>query len=523
MGVTIMAKWSKILLAVQLVLLILITILYTDLANAHARFALDGITPPRSDSSGIKTGPCGNYTRSANPTLFEPGQQITVKWEETVNHPGYFRIAFSPADDQGFDQNVLYQVQDDQNDLNLPHFYNATINLPANPCEFCTLQLIQYMTETNPPGQYFSCADIQIASKATPEPVQNVISAAGNNEISLAWQYPSSEPLKVMVVQSGTTLSQMPTDGQSYQVGDILGNGTVVYNGSSGQFVATQLVPQQTYQYTLFTYSLWKNYSQGITAQQTVPETMSRQTAPNSISQLQVSAVNASAVLAWVNPVDNFYKVLIVWDTAPIVVDPVDGQRYSIGDQIGTAHVVFNGLGNQTTITNLTVNQRHYFKIYSHNSSFDYAAGQTTDTYISDSRVNAKPSLSIALTQNGSPVSRIYQDKGIALAKLLVQDDNNINQATINWLGTDTRLIDMDQSPLSLTFDPAILAEGSYTLRVTLVDSGNPPQTSVLTTKLEIVSANSDGSNGAGSISHLILLLFLLVLQRYYENRTRFG
>ena len=516
-----MAKWSKILLAVQLVILILIAILYTDLANAHARFALDGSTPPRSESSGIKTGPCGNDPRSTNPTLFEPGQQITVQWEETINHPGYFRIAFSLADDQGFDQNVLYQVQDDQNDQILPHFYNATLNLPDKPCQYCTLQLIQYMTETDPPGQYFSCADIQLASKTPPAPVQNIMSATGNNEVSLAWQYPTSEPLGVIIIQSDTSLSQLPADGVSYQVGDVVGNGTVVFNGNGSQYVATQLVPQQTYQYTLFTYSLWKIYSQGITVQETVPETTARQAIPNAVSQLQVTAVDISANLSWVNPLDNFYKVLLVWDTAPIVVDPVDGQRYNVGDQIGTAHVVFNGLGNQATVTNLSINQRHYFKVYAHNASFDYAAGQATDTFISNAAGNIIPSLSIALSQNGSPVTRIYQDKGIVVAKLLVQDDNNINQGTVNWTGTDARLIDMDQSQFSLTFNPAILAQGSYTLHVSFVDSGNPPQTAVLTTKIAVSNANSEDTSGAGSISHLMLLLFLLILQRYYVKRTR--
>jgi len=496
--------------------------LYTDLANAHARFALNSATPPRSENSGIKTGPCGNYPRTTTPALFEPGQQITVQWEETINHPGYFRIAFSPADDLGFDQNILYQVQDDQNDQLLPHFYSATINLPAEPCQFCSLQLIQYMTEVDPPGKYFSCADIQIVSKTPPDTPQNVLSAAGNNEISLAWQYPSTDQLGVLIVQSDSTLSQLPTGGQSYQVGDILGNGTVIYDGKGSQFVATGLVPLQTYQYTLFTYSAWKIYSQGTTVQEIVPETTSLGAIPDPVSQLQATPKVDSANLSWVNPVDNFYKVIVVWDTAPIAVDPVDGQRYNVGDQIGTAHVVFNGLGNQANVTNLGVNQRHYFKIYSHNSSFNYAAGQAVDAFIAVPGVNAKPILSIALTQNGSSVTKVYQDKGTVIAKLLVQDDNDINQATISWVGTDTRLIDMDQSTQTLSFDPSILAEGIYTLRVTFTDSGVPPQTSILMTSITVENASSEDTKGAGSISHLMLLLFLFVLQRYYVNRTRY-
>ncbi|MGD8641888.1 MAG: hypothetical protein PVG89_14735, partial [Gammaproteobacteria bacterium] len=72
------------------------------MAYAHARFLTDGIVPPRSNNDGIKSGPCGSDPRSTNPAVFRPGQQITVEWEETINHPGYFTIAFSPANDTGF-------------------------------------------------------------------------------------------------------------------------------------------------------------------------------------------------------------------------------------------------------------------------------------------------------------------------------------------------------------------------------------------------------------------------------------
>lgn len=125
-------------------------------AHAHARL----IYPtPRTQDDGLKTGPCGGIAPTNNPTVFTPGQQVYVQWQETIAHPGHYRIAFSPANDQGFDQNVLAD--------NIPNptgIQDGGINvtLPSTPCEGCTVQLIMVMTNTMPPSNYYSCADIAL-------------------------------------------------------------------------------------------------------------------------------------------------------------------------------------------------------------------------------------------------------------------------------------------------------------------------------------------------------------------------
>jgi hypothetical protein len=133
---------------------------------AHARWTTNStVLVPRSTSDGLKTGPCGNIPRTNTTKTFAPGQTIEVEWEETINHPGSYRIAFSPADDLGFDNNVLYSANDLLGtETPLPHKYTATITLPAQTCEACTLQLIQVMTDRTPPTNYYSCADIRIAT-----------------------------------------------------------------------------------------------------------------------------------------------------------------------------------------------------------------------------------------------------------------------------------------------------------------------------------------------------------------------
>jgi hypothetical protein len=134
--------------------------------------------PPRDvavldlNARAHKTGPCGGVPRIGPPVQYQPGETITVKFEETINHTGCFQIAFSAADDQNFV--TLKQLPDTQG----VQVYTTQVTLPAGvSCPSCTLQVRQLMLEGTanpvcapdaaPPdgtaglgSTYFSCADI---------------------------------------------------------------------------------------------------------------------------------------------------------------------------------------------------------------------------------------------------------------------------------------------------------------------------------------------------------------------------
>ncbi len=182
-----MQKFAGILLAISL----------PNLAYAHARFRPNLVndkgettfvsnTPPRNDATGLKTAPCGNIARTTTPKVYKPGQEITVQWEETINHKGYFMLRFSEKGDTDFEKNVLAaEITDTQDEpLNSmngeTHRYTKKVKLPNIECTDCTLQLVQVMTEVtrNPDGSlppsayYYSCSDIQLgdAPIVTPDP-----------------------------------------------------------------------------------------------------------------------------------------------------------------------------------------------------------------------------------------------------------------------------------------------------------------------------------------------------------------
>ena len=152
---------------------------------AAAHIAMD-YPPPRTTS--LKTAPCGaaGSTRGTNVTTLAPGSTITVKWRETIDHPGHYRISFDqdgqdfvvPPDSTSSTEGMLNVVVDLIPDVAGPvptngRPYMKDITLPDVECSNCTLQLLQLMTDkppytTDPLSDdiYYQCADITLSRSA---------------------------------------------------------------------------------------------------------------------------------------------------------------------------------------------------------------------------------------------------------------------------------------------------------------------------------------------------------------------
>lgn len=120
---------------------------------------------PRVDNDGLKSGPCGpGSTRTDTPMIVAPGSTLNVQWLETIDHPGYYRLALSMSGDQGFDDNVLQDQIPDEVCSATPCNYSIDVTLPDVECLDCTLQLIQFMGTGPTYSPYFSCADLMITN-----------------------------------------------------------------------------------------------------------------------------------------------------------------------------------------------------------------------------------------------------------------------------------------------------------------------------------------------------------------------
>jgi len=151
--------------------------------EARAHLGLDSPTS-RYGPDVLKTGPCGvaGGERTGNVTHYEPGETIEVRWEEYIDHPGHYRIAFDdegdddfvdPATMMEFDSNhtvlrdgIMDKGQGDRD-------YVETVTLPNLTCDNCTLQVIQVMYDKPPyetPGNdiYYQCADLVLTTGGVP-------------------------------------------------------------------------------------------------------------------------------------------------------------------------------------------------------------------------------------------------------------------------------------------------------------------------------------------------------------------
>lgn len=139
-------------------------LLLSGTASAHVT-----LTSPAPRTTENKTGPCGvGATRGTNVATFAPGEMITVEWDETVDHPGHYRIAFDNDGDDVFvnpnnpNDNFAFTLMEPIADKVGGH-YTQSIKLPTTPCSNCTLQLMQIMTTQVPYNSfYYQCADITI-------------------------------------------------------------------------------------------------------------------------------------------------------------------------------------------------------------------------------------------------------------------------------------------------------------------------------------------------------------------------
>jgi hypothetical protein len=145
---------------------LIVLLMMPGLAFSHARLKASGPTPPRNNSAGLKSAPCGGVAKGT-PTELVAGSEITLQWEETIQHPGWYEFSVSYDNDENWTTILVVQdTQDNRNDL--PHQYTATLKVPEVTCTNCTFRMIQVMTDRNPPTNYYSCADIRVVAGVEP-------------------------------------------------------------------------------------------------------------------------------------------------------------------------------------------------------------------------------------------------------------------------------------------------------------------------------------------------------------------
>lgn len=162
-------------------LIFIAAVLFPITASAHISLTYP---PPRGVDQ--KAQVCGGVhsVRGTNVTTLAPGTTITVKWKETIDHPGHYRISFDdngqdfviPADittnTEGMPNVIDDMIPDIQGALPAGgREYTSQVTLPNIECDNCTLQVTQLMTDKPPYSAgaasddiYYQCADIKLSN-----------------------------------------------------------------------------------------------------------------------------------------------------------------------------------------------------------------------------------------------------------------------------------------------------------------------------------------------------------------------
>lgn len=260
--------------AALLFLIGLTSAFYGSAVFAHAQFTVDGPTPPRYNTDSIKTSPpCGSDAsfssqRTNRKGIFVTGETLTLEWIETVEHGGSFVFDFAPANDQGFENNMIMTLPDMQNDgasRSNPHYYSQQVQLNFDACDGCTLRMRQDME--NAGNYYLSCADIVIVSGNDVTPPQEVSSTTATlttNGVQLTWNNPV-DMKGIVVLRNTVSIAAQPEDRKDYVSGDTLAGSMVVYKGAGSSFVDNNVVALTDYTYKVFAFDADYNYNSGVT------------------------------------------------------------------------------------------------------------------------------------------------------------------------------------------------------------------------------------------------------------------
>jgi uncharacterized protein (TIGR03382 family) len=192
----------------RLALPLLLAAALPSVAHAHIHMLQPKSRTDAAQGDPQKTAHCGDtgYSRAAHPervTWYKPGQTVRVMWQETIDHPGWYRIALQPNGETfsypppsngpaggGAPSNYPTVNQTGMTDaatgtiVLLDRIADgapgttqmADITLPTTECMNCTLQFTQFMTN-NPPYAivdndiYYNCADIVISANDPPPPM----------------------------------------------------------------------------------------------------------------------------------------------------------------------------------------------------------------------------------------------------------------------------------------------------------------------------------------------------------------
>ena len=242
---------------------------------------------------------------------------------------------------------------------------------------------------------------------------------------SIAGSFTAASPAPngyLVVISNNSSLSSLPVDGATYNLGDNIGDGYVISNGNFLNFTATGLSPSTTFYFYIFSVN---NVCIGSIKYLTVnPLTGNAATAagfpPCTTPPAQptnlifgTTTVNSIAGSFTAAAADGY--LVLKSTSSSLTTNPVNTVFYNAGDVIGNATVVQQNNLINFTATGLSANTLYYFYIFSYNAqNCSNGPVYLTAAPLSGSRSTAD--LSPCTTPTSQPTNLFFTISGNAIA-----------------------------------------------------------------------------------------------------------
>lgn len=251
----------------------------------------------------------------------------------------------------------------------------------------------------------------------------------------------------LVVMSTNPTLTSLPIDGQTYFVGDNIGDGTVIDKGSDLTFAATGLTGATTYYFFVFPVN---SVCTGGPKYLTIDPLTADVTTVAGLPACAAPGAQATALVtaAAINSIQGSFtattadEYLVLQSSSSSLTDlPVNGISYAAGAVLGSAVVVQRGAGNSFTAANLAPATQYYYFVFSINSQA-CVNGPVYNTVAPLSGTATTEPLPVCVTPSAQP------------ANLSFNASNSSVTGTFNPAGTGYHYLVVKSSSPSLTSVP---------------------------------------------------------------------
>lgn len=196
-------------------------------------------------------------------------------------------------------------------------------------------------------------------------------------QVVLNWTNPSDADFNgVIILRKLSSITDAPSEGETYTAGNTVGSSSVVYAGTGSTFTDSTIQSGQLYYYKIFSKDTRGNYSTGAL-------TTSDHLAPGNPGWGVVTTGDTQITLNWANPADaDFSQVIVLRNTSAVTDAPVEGTTYAQGNTIGSSTVRYCGSLQSFIDTGLTNNTDYYYKIFAKDTNGNYSTGSAAGPYM---------------------------------------------------------------------------------------------------------------------------------------------